>query len=223
MMSKLESRKAPKLTMKGQATRSRILRHAADLIYAHGVQATNNDAIRSAAGVSGSQLAHYFPTKLEVVLGVVDWQAADVLSFHRSEQFGGFDTIQAFQDWADFYVLTGRPFQNGCSLGSLAGELVKGDLEVHDALAGAFAKWRSIFTQGIQRMRELGRIKSSADPARLANMFLAAYQGGILLAQVAQDIAPLRDALYSAVDHLRTYQVSADRIEGSELSKENFT
>ncbi|GAA2056476.1 TetR/AcrR family transcriptional regulator [Leifsonia soli] len=218
MMSKPDSRKTPKLTTKGKATRLRILRHAADLIYAHGVQATSNEAIRSAAGVSGSQLAHYFPTKEEVVLGVVDWQADDVLAFHRSEQFGGFDTIQAFQDWADFYVLTGRPFQNGCSLGSLAGELVKGDLEVHDALADAFAQWRSIFTEGIERMRELGRINSSADPVRLANTFLAAYQGGILLAQIAQDIAPLRDALYSAVDQLRTYQVEPDTLVTSPVT-----
>jgi AcrR family transcriptional regulator len=205
MTSALESRDAPKLTAKGQATRARILGHAAELIYANGVQATNNDAVRTAAGVSGSQLTHYFPTKEGLVLGVIDWQAADILEFHRSEQFGGFVTIEAFQAWADFYVLSGRPFQDGCSLGSLAGELIKSDLGIHDALAGAFEQWRGIFVQGLSQMQELGRLDPSADPARLANLLIAAYQGGILLAQVAQDIAPLRDALYAAVDHVRSF------------------
>jgi AcrR family transcriptional regulator len=198
------SRGPQKLTDKGQATRARIVRHAAELIYAKGVHATNNELLRSAAGVSGSQLTHYFPDKESLVLAVIGWQADSVLGFHRSERFAGFDTIGAFQDWADFYVLSGRPFEGGCSLGALASEIVKTDLDVHDQLARVFEQWRDIFREGLERMQRLGRIDASADPVRLAHMLVAAYQGGMLLAQIARDIAPLRDSLYAAVDHLRT-------------------
>ncbi|MGW5466179.1 hypothetical protein [Streptomyces sp. NPDC003996] len=41
-------------------------------------------------------------------------------------------------------------------------------------------------------------------------MLIAAYQGGSLLAQIARDVAPLRDALYAAVEHLRAYTTSDD-------------
>lgn len=194
-----------KLTKKGQVTRTRILRHAADLIYTKGVHTANNKLLRSAAGVSGSQLAHYFPSKESLVLGVIDWQASSILEFHRSERFAGFDTIDAFQDWADFYVLSGRPFEDGCSLGALASEIVKADPDVRDELARVFEEWRNIFREGLERMQRLGRIDTSADPGRLAHMFIAAYQGGSLLAQIAGDISPLRDSLYAAVDHLRTF------------------
>jgi AcrR family transcriptional regulator len=204
------SRGPQKLTDKGQATRARILQHAADLIYAHGVRATNNDLLRKAAGVSGSQLTHYFPNKESLVLAVIDWQADSILQFHRSERFAGFDSVDAFQDWADFYVLSGRPFEAGCSLGSLASEIVKTDLDVHDQLARVFEQWRDIFRQGLRRMQQLGRIDASADPARLAHMFVAAYQGGMLLAQIARDITPLRDSLYAALDHLRTFATAPD-------------
>ena len=202
-----DSREAqgPQLTDKGQATRARILRHAAELIYADGVRATNNELIRNAAGVSGSQLAHYFPNKENLILGVIEWQADGIIGFHRSARFAGFDSVDAFQDWADFYVLSGRPFENGCSLGALASEIVKTDLDIHEQLARAFEQWHDIFREGLERMQQLGRIDASADPVRLAHMFLAAYQGGMLLAQVARDIAPLRDSLYAAVDHLRTF------------------
>jgi AcrR family transcriptional regulator len=199
-----------KLTQKGQSTRTRILRHAADLIYTKGVHTTNNKLLRSAAGVSGSQLTHYFPNKESLVLGVIDWQASIILQFHRSERFAGFDTIGAFQDWADFYVLSGRPFEDGCSLGALASEIVKTDLDVHDELARVFEEWRDIFREGLERMQRLGRIDASADPARLAHMFISAYQGGALLAQIAGDIAPMRDSLYAAVDHLRTFATPRD-------------
>lgn len=198
------------LTEKGLATRAHILRHAADLIFAKGVGATNNEMLRTAAGVSGSQLTHYFPNKESLVLAVIDWQVGSILGFHRHERFAGFDSVDAFQDWADFYILSSRPFEDGCSLGSLASEVIKTDLDIHDEFARAFEQWRDIFREGLERMQGLGRIEASADPVRLANMFLAAYQGGMLLAQVARDIAPLRDALYAAVDHLRTFATTPD-------------
>lgn len=205
MKDSREAQEPQKLTDKGQATRTRILRHAAELIYADGVRATNNELIRKAAGVSGSQLAHYFPNKEKLILAVIDWQADGIFEFHRSERFAGFDSVDAFQDWADFYILSGRPFENGCSLGALASEIVKTDLDIHEQLARAFEQWHEIFREGLKRMQQLGRIDASADPVRLAQMFLAAYQGGMLLAQVARDIAPLRDSLYAVVDHLRTF------------------
>src|SRR3954470_7690076 len=160
-----------KLTDKGQATRARLLRHAAELIYAKGVRATNNELLRTAAGVSGSQLTHYFPNKESLVLAVIDWQADSILGFHRSERFAGFDSVDAFQDWADFYVLSGRPFEDGCSLGSLAGEIVKTDLDVHDELARVFEQWRDIFREGLERMQQLGRLDASGDTARVSPLF----------------------------------------------------
>ncbi|MFI5614070.1 TetR/AcrR family transcriptional regulator [Amycolatopsis sp. NPDC051903] len=206
-------RQTHKLTEKGQATRARILEHAANLIYTQGVHATNNEQLRRVAGVSGSQLNHYFPNKESLLLAVIDWQADGVLAFHRSDKFGGFDTIDAFREWADFYVAHGRPFQDGCSLGSLASEIIKTDLDVHQQLAATFEQWRDIFRDGLERMQRLGRLDATADPTRLAHALLAAYQGGMLLAQVARDIAPLRDALYAAVDYLETFAIYPDTDE----------
>ncbi|MGW5611904.1 TetR/AcrR family transcriptional regulator [Streptomyces sp. NPDC003753] len=199
-----------KLTSKGQATRARILEHAAELIYTKGVHGTNNEQLRRAAGVSGSQINHYFPTKESLVLAVIAWQAERVLTFHRDERFAGFDTLDALRAWADFYVGYERAYQEGCTLGSLASEIIKTDLDVHDELASAFDQWRGIFREGIERMQQLGRISAEADPTQLANLLLAAFQGGMLLAQVARDITPLKDALQSAIDHLQSFATSPD-------------
>lgn len=207
----MEAAGTRQLTEKGQATRARILEQAAELIYANGVHATNNDKLRRAAGVSGSQINHYFPTKESLVRAVIAWQAERVLAFHRSERFAHFDSVDALREWADHYIAYGRAFQEGCSLGSLASEIIKTDLDVHDQLAAAFDQWRDIFCDGLQRMQRLGRLSADADPAQLANLLLAAFQGGMLLAQVAREITPLRDALQAAVDHVQTFTTPSRR------------
>ncbi|MGB3473462.1 MAG: TetR family transcriptional regulator C-terminal domain-containing protein [Mycobacterium sp.] len=194
-----------KLTEKGQATRARILEHAAGLIYANGVAATNNEQLRRVAGVSGSQLNHYFPTKESLVLAVIEWQAERILSAYRAERFAGFETLEALRDWVDSYVNDESAYRDGCTLGSLASEIIKTDLDVHDALAGAFDQWRDIFRDGIQRMQDLGRIGAEADPTQLADLLLSAFQGGMLLTQVKRDVSPLKNALHAAIDHVQTF------------------
>ncbi|TCC49115.1 TetR/AcrR family transcriptional regulator [Kribbella capetownensis] len=202
------ARVPPKLTGRGQATRGRILEHAAELIYAKGVHATNNEQLRRAAGVSGSQLNHYFPTKESLVLAVIAWQAERVLAFHRSARFTSFDSLDGFREWAKYYTAYERSYQDGCSLGSLASEIIKTDLDVHEELAGAFDQWTDIFRDGLLQMQRLGRLDADADPTRLSNLLLSAYQGGMLLAQIARDVVPLEDALYGAIDYVQTFTTS---------------
>jgi TetR/AcrR family transcriptional regulator, transcriptional repressor for nem operon len=193
-----------KLTAKGEATRSRILEQAAELIYSRGVHGTNNDLLRRAAGISGSQLNHYFPDKESLVLAVIAWQADRVLAVH--ENFAAFDSITTLREWAGYYISYERAYREGCTLGSLANEIIKSDLDVHDELAAQFGRWRDVFRSGLSRMREQGRLRADADPAQLAHSLLAALQGGMLLAQISRDATPLRDALTAAIDHVQSFE-----------------
>ncbi|MFT9572245.1 TetR/AcrR family transcriptional regulator [Mycobacteroides abscessus] len=194
-----------KLTEKGQATRARILEQAAELIHTKGVAATNNEQLRRVTGISGSQLNHYFPTKESLVMAVIEWQTEQVMRFYGSEQFAGFDTIEALRSWVDYYVTPESAYRDGCTLGSLASQIIKSDLQVHDELARAFDQWRNIFRDGLRRMQSLGRLSATADPTQLADLLLSAFQGGMLLTQVQRDVTPLKNALHAAIDHVQTF------------------
>ncbi|SPX82420.1 TetR/AcrR family transcriptional regulator [Mycobacteroides abscessus] len=194
-----------KLTEKGQATRARILEQAAELIHTKGVAATNNEQLRRVTGISGSQLNHYFPTKESLVMAVIEWQTEQVMHFYGSEQFAGFDTIEALRAWVDYYVTHESAYRDGCTLGSLASQIIKSDLQVHDELAQAFDQWRNIFRDGLRRMQGLGRLSAAADPTQLADLLLSAFQGGMLLTQVQQDVTPLKNALHAAINHVQTF------------------
>src|SRR6516162_11204207 len=63
------------LTRKGAQTRQRIVAAAADLILQQGVAGTTLDDVRDEAGVSSSQIYHYFADKEALVRAVVDYRA----------------------------------------------------------------------------------------------------------------------------------------------------
>jgi len=196
---------AKKFTSKGQATRARILEQAAELIHTKGVAATNNEQLRRVTGISGSQLNHYFPTKESLVQAVIEWQAERVLDFYGGKQFAGFDTIDALRNWLEYYVGHEDAYKDGCTLGSLASQIIKSDLDVRDELARAFSSWRNIFRDGLQRMQDLGRMNDDANADQLADLLLSAFQGGMVLTQAQRDVAPLENALTAAIDYVQTF------------------
>ena len=63
------------LTRKGVQTRQRIVAAAAGLILQQGVAGTTLDDVRDEAGVSSSQIYHYFADKEALVRAVVDYRA----------------------------------------------------------------------------------------------------------------------------------------------------
>jgi AcrR family transcriptional regulator len=198
-------RPGPKLTRKGQATRERILESAAELIYRHGVQGTSNDALRRAAGVSGSQLTHYFPDKESLVRAALAWRAESMMGLRDDPPRGPLDSMAALRAWADGYVGNPDVVAGGCSFGSLAAEVLKSDLDVSDAIAEGFARWRAQFRDGLTAMRDRGQLRSDADPDQLATSLMAAFQGGLLLTQAARDVQPLREALDAALTNVASH------------------
>jgi TetR/AcrR family transcriptional regulator, transcriptional repressor for nem operon len=195
-------RPEPKRTRKGEATRERILESAAELIYRHGVQGTSNDALRRAAGVSGSQLSHYFPDKESLVRATLAWRAESMMGLRDDPPRGPLDSMAALRAWADSYVARPEVVTGGCSFGSLAAEVLKSDLDVGDAIADGFARWRAQFRDGLTAMRNRGALRPDADLDQLATSLMAAFQGGLLLTQAARDVQPLREALDAALAYV---------------------
>jgi TetR/AcrR family transcriptional regulator, transcriptional repressor for nem operon len=195
------------LTSRGQATRERIVSAAADLIFERGVAAVSMRDVRSAARVSGSQLSHYFGDKQSLIRAVIAHQADAVVQAHQMPELGQLDSFDALQRWAELNIdsLQRHECQGGCSYGSLAGELVECDESLRGDLAAGFDRWEELFRHGLILMRDRGDLRPDADPDQLTYALMAALQGGMLLGQTARDVAPLRAALTSVLDYLRTY------------------
>jgi TetR/AcrR family transcriptional repressor of nem operon len=188
------------LTRKGEATRARILDAAAELMYDRGVGATSIDDVKRAAGVSSSQLYHYFSDQQALVTAVIARQTDLVLGFQEPHLIAveSGATLRAWRD-AVVTVVDARGGAGGCPLGSLSSELSGRDDAHRAALAESFGRWEGAIRGGLERMRDRGELPDSADPEELALALLAALQGGLLLSQARRSTTPLRAALDAVI------------------------
>src|SRR5580765_2809805 len=109
-----------RLTRRGRETR--------ELIFERGVAETTLEDIRAAAGVSGSQVYHYFADKQALVRAVIDYQADAVINA-QGDHLDHLDTVAGLRAWRDFLVEHQRRLgcRGGCPVGTLGAELAEID------------------------------------------------------------------------------------------------
>ena len=198
------------VTPKGRATRDRIVSEAAALMHARGVAGTSTEDVRAAAGVSASQIYHYFGDKRTLTRAVIEYQTDAVMGF-QEPLLGRLDDLDALRAWADLIVEFQRSngCQGGCPLGSLASELAESDSAAREELAASYRRWHEAIRDGLAAMQDRGELVDGADVEKLATALLSALQGGLLLAKTLREVEPLRTALHTVIDHIASFGADA--------------
>jgi TetR/AcrR family transcriptional repressor of nem operon len=190
-----------RLTAKGEATRRRIVATAAQLMYERGITETTLEEVRAAAGVSGSQVYHYFADKQALLLAVIDHQTEQVLAL-QAPHFDHLDTIAGLRAWRDMLVDYQKRLQcrGGCPLGSLGSQVAENDPEARLAVASGYLRWEAAIRAGLAAMHRRGDL--DGDPEKLALALLTALQGGLLMTQIHREVRPLEAALDTVLDRI---------------------
>jgi AcrR family transcriptional regulator len=192
-----------KLTSRGLVTRQRIVAAAAELMSKDGVAGTTLEDVKETAGVSSSQIYHYFADKKALVLAVIDYQS-DTIVGGQEPMFARLDTVDGLRAWRDFLVEHQRQLNcvGGCPIGSLGSELAEIDDGARARVAASFDRWEAGIRNGFNQMHERGEL--TADPDDLAIATLAALQGGLLLAQMQRSTRPLEKSLDAMLAHIES-------------------
>ncbi len=193
-------------TRRGEASRERIVSAAADLIGERGVHGAGLDAVLDAAGVSKSQIYHYFRDKEDLVRAVVARQTERVFAA-QMPFLGELDDWAAIAAWFDTLVALQDRHNcvGGCPIGSLASELADHDDAARRDLVDSFDRWEGYLARGLKRMQARGDLEDRADPATLAIAVMAGIQGGRLLTQTRRNSRSLRVALDAALIYLKSF------------------
>ena len=197
----MAARAGARLTRKGQATRERIVAAAAQAMFERGVARTSLDEVKAAAGVSSSQLYHYFDDKHALILAVIEHQTQEILA-GQEPLLSSLDSIEALRAWRDLLVQIQLALhcQGGCPIGSIGAELAETDPRARAEVAEGFQRWETSIRDGLRAMHARGELRG--DPDELALAALAALQGGLLLTQIRREPSPLEAALDAMIDHI---------------------
>lgn len=169
--------------------RDQIIRAAAQLVHRKGFHRTSVDEILETAEAGKGQFYHYFKSKDEVGLAIVDRASAQIHAtlLERLDQGQGLEAI----DWMlDCLIKTARQRQcgGGCPLGNLAAEMSDLDEEFRLKLARIFESWRIMIERTLRAAQQRGEITPDVGAEELSFLVLSTIEGGILLAKVEHDV-----------------------------------
>ena len=202
-----------RLTARGATTRARIVATAAELMRVRGVGGTTLDDVVQASKVSKSQLYRHFEDKPARVRAVVELVGERTIAGER-DRLGKVRTVAGLRRWRDALIAHNalRDGRYGCPLGSLASEVSDQDAVAREKLQDLFRAWHELFEDLFRRFQRDGVIAQDVDVDRLATGFVAAVQGGYLLAQTSRDVTLMASSIDMALDHLDLLRREPERM-----------
>ncbi len=182
-------------------TRTRLIHAMRDALQRRGLHGVGLNEILANAQAPKGVLYHHFPGgKTELAVAAIEDTAAEMgAALDRLMQQEP-DPALALQAWVKGALkrLQGSGFEHGCPLATVALESTADDAVLREALQQAFARMRGHIAAALVRVGHGAPAAGS-----LAALVIAAYEGGLLQARVAQDQAPLRLAMQSLLPLLQ--------------------
>lgn len=198
-------------TLKGEQTRLKIVRAAADLAHRRGFRSTGIREILALAGVPKGSFYFYFRSKEEVGRAVVRYRRDFLLEALRRIFAGEAPLEKHIRDWFAFMMSTQKMFGGclGCPLGNLAQELSPEGKGFAEEVALFYSQAEEILTRRLARAREQCEWSTDLSPEEIASFLLMSAQGALLLTRVRASIEPLVEAEKACLRFLRGLQSSA--------------
>jgi TetR/AcrR family transcriptional regulator, transcriptional repressor for nem operon len=184
-------------------TRSRIIEAARDLFWEKGYNSTSVADILSRSQVNSGSLYHFFPSKQDVLVGVLAAYRDGIEQMLLSPAWDGIEDPleKVFALLAHYrWQLVETDCLYGCPIGSLALELHEPDPIVRELLATNFSNWTGAVEA---RLVEAGaRLPADLDRRALAEFIMTAMEGGVMQARTYRDVAFFDRNVAAIRDHL---------------------
>jgi TetR/AcrR family transcriptional repressor of nem operon len=198
--------------VRGEETRQRIKRTAANLFHNQGVRATSPDEIIEASRTGKGQFYHYFKSK--------DGLVHEVLQGYLEEiQTGGAPLSYEIASWQDLerwflsQIDLQKSFQmtRGCPFGTIGNEVTENDELIRQDLSLIFELVKNKLTTFFVKEKARGRLSRKANAEELSDFCIAAIQGAMLMGKIKKSSLAAESAARQALAHLKGYKTMPKR------------
>lgn len=191
-------------------TREKIIHAAMELFWLKGYNSTSIADLLSRTQLNSGSLYHVFPSKQDVLIGVLEayrdgidemllepaWGAVDDPIEKIFALLGGYRTMMVESDCT-----------YGCPIGSLALELHEPDPQVRALLAQNFQNWTDAIARCLTNAGR--RLPANTDKRSLAQFVLTAMEGGVMQARTHRDVAYFERAVAQLRAHFVLLEAAA--------------
>lgn len=172
------------------SVREKIIRAAMELFWLKGYNSTSVADLLSRTQLNSGSLYHVFPSKQDVLIGVLEAYRDSIGEMLLAPAWAGIDDpiekifalLGSYRHW-----IAESDCTYGCPIGSLALELHEPDPKVRELLAANFAGWTRAIEQCLVDAGE--RLPANVDRGALAQFVLTAMEGGVMQARTHRDVA----------------------------------
>ena len=175
-----------------------IISIAKNIIHCKGYQATSISDILHAANIGKGQFYHYFSSKYDLGLAVMEnlieeWDnqlISNILQLSEDPKL----KINKMLDWIITYH-AGKEEKSGCPIGNLTIEMSEHDDTFRSKLEHFFKRWIVSIEKILEEMVKQNQLHSTVDVRKSAEAIVAMIEGGILLMKSQQDIRILTNVI----------------------------
>jgi AcrR family transcriptional regulator len=192
------------------STRDKIIQAAMELFWLKGYNSTSVADLLSRTQLNSGSLYHVFPSKQDVLIGVLETYRDGIDAMLLEPAWGKVDDpIEKIFALLNLYrtLIVESGCTYGCPIGSLALELHEPDPKVRELLAQNFENW----TAAVERCLEAAgkSLPRRTDKRALAQFVLTAMEGGVMQARTHRDIAYFDRAVTQLREHFNLLEKAA--------------
>lgn len=181
-----------------------------ELFWLKGYNSTSIADLLSRTQLNSGSLYHVFPSKQDVLIGVLEAYRDGIEEMLLEPAWGQVDDpiekiFALLNGYRTMIVETDCTY--GCPIGSLALELHEPDPKVRDLLAANFQNW----TDAIERCLDAAgkRLPRGTDKKALAQFVLTAMEGGVMQARTHLDVSYFDRAVKQLREHFELLERAA--------------
>lgn len=192
-------------------TRDRIIEAARELFYSQGYHATGLAQILKEAEVNSGSLYHFFASKEELLLAVLDRYKEMLWPVLLEPAWDGIDDpvgriFALLERYRQGLLMT--DFTRSCPIGNLALELTEFHPDAQRRVAENFEGWRIAVRGCLEAAAD--RLPPGVDLDRLATFILTTMEGAVMQSRAYRSIEPFDASVAALRDYFDRLLVNAD-------------
>lgn len=176
-------------------TKDRLIQAGIEAMLAKSYHSVGIKEILDSVGVPKGSFYHYFKSKEEFGIAIIDTFAKEHATVIQSciddrtksplERLLG-----SFSACLTYYPEQGH--RNNCLIAKLSHEVIHESPNMRAAIHNAFDMWQAMYARMIREAQNAGEISPSLDPKELAAFLHNSWEGAVMMMQVQKSYDPIK-------------------------------